>query len=65
MDDSDSSGNGLFSQVNGRVVLPMASTNVMKGGTIHDVSRSGQTAYVEPPELIKSTDQLQQLEQQE
>ena len=61
LDTTDSSST-MYSQINGRIVVPMDPKNVVKGGRIQDVSRSGQTAYVEPPELIQPTNILLQIE---
>jgi len=55
------SGGPMYSQVNGRIVIPMdkAYSSV---GIVHDASRSGKTVYVEPTELVGPTNALRQAE---
>ena len=58
------SGGPLISQVsNGqRLVIPIDSNHASSIGMVHDSSRSGKTAYVEPSEIVGPTNTLRQLE---
>jgi len=58
------SGGALISEVSGsgRLVIPVVSTEASSVGIVHDTSRSGKTAYVEPTEIVGPTNELRQLE---
>jgi DNA mismatch repair protein MutS2 len=57
------SGGPLYSEVSGgRLVLPIQLAYASRIGIVHDTSRSGKTAYVEPTELIGPTNELRQAE---
>mmetsp|Transcript_40284 Transcript_40284/g.47127 ORF Transcript_40284/g.47127 Transcript_40284/m.47127 type:complete len:1110 (-) Transcript_40284:160-3489(-) len=57
------SGGSLFSDVNGRIVIPIdVSYQNANMGIIHDVSRSGKTVFVEPTEIVGPTNDLKQTE---
>lgn len=57
------SGGPVFSEVNGRIVIPIDQQyNKASIGIIHDVSRSGKTVYVEPTEIVASTNEMRQAE---
>ena len=55
------SGGPTYSEVNGRIVIPI-DEQYNKGslGIVHDASRSGKTVYVEPTEIIGPTNELRQ-----
>ena len=57
------SGGAMYSEVNGRIVIPI-DEKYNKGslGIVHDASRSGKTVYVEPTEIIGPTNELRQAE---
>jgi len=59
------SGGALTMEINGRLVIPISqdkySQNSMMG-IVHDASRSGKTAYVEPTEIVGPTNELRQAE---
>ena len=54
------SGGPLYSEVNGRIVIPMDRSSSV--GIVHDASRSGKTVYVEPTEIVGPTNALRQAE---
>jgi DNA mismatch repair protein MutS2 len=57
------SGGPLYSEVNGgRLVVPIDSKHASSVGIVHDTSRSGKTAYVEPTELVGPTNELRAAE---
>ncbi|GAX28752.1 DNA mismatch repair protein MutS2 [Fistulifera solaris] len=57
------SGGPLYSQVSGgRLVIPVETSSANKIGIVHDSSRSGQTSYVEPTEIVGPTNELKQVE---
>lgn len=57
------SGGAKFSEVNGRIVIPVDQKfNKASLGIIHDTSRSGKTLYVEPTEIVVPTNELRQAE---
>lgn len=46
----------------GRVVLPVrANQRYRLGGVVYDVSQSGATAYVEPPEILEKNNELREI----
>ena len=48
-------------QKDGRLVLPMkASQKNRLGGVVYDVSQTGSTVYVEPPEILEQNNQLRE-----
>ena len=50
----------------GRYVLPVRQEHAAKiGGLVHDHSASGQTLFVEPPELLEMANQMKRLELKE
>lgn len=50
----------------GRYVLPVRQEHAAKiGGLVHDQSASGQTLFVEPPELLEMANQMKRLELEE
>ncbi|MDD2633875.1 MAG: Smr/MutS family protein [Bacteroidales bacterium] len=52
--------------VNGRLVLPIASTFKRKiDGLIHDESASGKTSYIEPREVVELNNTIRELEFEE
>jgi hypothetical protein len=55
------SGGSLYSEVAGRLVIPVQSKYASMG-IVHDTSRSGKTAYVEPTEIVGLTNELRQAE---
>ncbi|KAI2507239.1 DNA-binding domain of DNA mismatch repair MUTS family [Fragilaria crotonensis] len=57
------SGGSMYSEVNGRIVIPI-DEKFNKGslGIVHDASRSGKTVYIEPTEIIGPTNELRQAE---
>lgn len=57
------SGGAMYSEVNGRIVIPI-DEKYNKGslGIVHDASRSGKTVYIEPAEIIGPTNELRQAE---
>jgi len=60
---STDSGGALISQVEGgRLVIPIDTKHASSVGIIHDTSRSGKTAYVEPTGIIGPTNELRQVE---
>ena len=52
------SGGAVYSEVNGRIVIPIADKYRNSVGIIHDQSRSGKTAYVEPTEIVRPTNEM-------
>jgi DNA mismatch repair protein MutS2 len=57
------SGGPLYSEVQGgRLVIPIDRKYASSIGIVHDTSRSGKTVYVEPNEIISSTNELRQIE---
>ena len=57
------SGGAAYSEVNGRIVIPIdAKYGKASVGIIHDTSRSGKTLYVEPTEIVASTNEMRQAE---
>jgi DNA mismatch repair protein MutS2 len=57
------SGGALYSEVQGgRLVIPVDRKYASSIGIVHDSSRSGKTVYVEPNEIITSTNVLRQTE---
>ena len=56
------SGGALFSEVNGRIVIPISDKYKNSVGIIHDASRSGKTSYVEPTEVVGPTNDMRQAE---
>jgi len=54
------SGGALYSEVNGRIVIPIAEKYSNSVGIVHDVSRSGKTSYVEPSEIVRPTNEMNQ-----
>lgn len=54
------SGGALYSEVNGRIVVPIAEKYSNSVGIVHDVSRSGKTSYVEPSEIVRPTNEMNQ-----
>ncbi len=49
-------------QKDGRIVLPVrANQRHRLGGVVYDVSQSGSTVYVEPPEILERNNQLREL----
>jgi len=57
------SGGALYSEVEGRIVIPLASDSSTTGmGIVHDVSRSGKTSYVEPTEIVGPTNEMRAIE---
>ena len=57
------SGGPLYSQVSGgRLVIPVETSSANRIGIVHDSSRSGQTSYVEPTEIVGPTNELKQVE---
>jgi DNA mismatch repair protein MutS2 len=55
------SGGSLYSEVAGRLVIPVQSKYASMG-IVHDTSRSGKTVYVEPTEIVAVTNELKQVE---
>jgi DNA mismatch repair protein MutS2 len=55
------SGGSLYSEVAGRLVIPVHSKYASMG-IVHDTSRSGKTVYVEPTEVVAVTNELKQAE---
>jgi len=56
------SGGALYSEVNGRIVVPVDLKYKNAVGIMHDVSRSGKTAFCEPTEIVGPTNELRQKE---
>ena len=57
------SGGAIYSEVQGgRLVIPVDRKYASSVGIVHDSSRSGKTVYVEPNEIITSTNELRQAE---
>ena len=56
------SGGPTYSEVNGRIVIPVADKYKNSVGIMHDVSRSGRTVYVEPNEIVGVTNEMRQAE---
>jgi hypothetical protein len=56
------SGGAVYSEVNGRIVIPIADKYKNSVGIIHDQSRSGKTAYVEPNEVVGPTNEMRSAE---
>ena len=54
------SGGSLYSEVNGRIVIPISEQYSNSVGIVHDVSRSGKTAYIEPSEIVRPTNEMNQ-----
>ena len=52
------SGGAVYSEVNGRIVIPIADKYKNSVGIIHDQSRSGKTTYVEPTEIVRPTNEM-------
>ncbi|TVQ40765.1 MAG: endonuclease MutS2 [Spirochaetaceae bacterium] len=49
-------------QKDGRIVLPVrANQRYRLGGVVYDVSQTGSTVYVEPPEILERNNQLREL----
>lgn len=55
------SGGALTMEINGRIVIPVQQ-EYQNLGIVHDASRSGKTAYVEPQEVVGPTNELRQAE---
>lgn len=55
------SGGPLYSEVNGRIVIPVDRSHA-NVGIVHDASRSGKTVYVEPADIVAPTNALRQAE---
>ena len=55
------SGGALYSEVNGRIVIPIDKKYSSSVGIIHDQSRSGKTSYVEPSEIVRPTNEMNQV----
>jgi DNA mismatch repair protein MutS2 len=56
------SGGSIISEVDGRIVIPIDVRYKNSVGIVHDMSRSGKTSYVEPKEIVESTNELRQTE---
>lgn len=56
------SGGSTYSEVNGRIVVPVDQKRASDVGIVHDASRSGKTVYVEPTAIVGPTNALRQLE---
>jgi len=56
------SGGPMYSEISGRLVLPMNPKYASQTGIVHDSSRSGKTVYVEPSEVVGPTNELRQTE---
>ena len=56
------SGGSLMMEINGRLVIPVQQSYSNSVGIVHDASRSGKTAYVEPSEVVGPTNELRQAE---
>ena len=56
------SGGSLYSEINGRIVIPVDEKYKNSAGIMHDSSRSGKTVFVEPTEIVGPTNELRQLE---
>jgi DNA mismatch repair protein MutS2 len=56
------SGGSLTMEINGRLVIPVQQSYSNSVGIVHDASRSGKTAYVEPSEIVGPTNELRQAE---
>jgi dsDNA-specific endonuclease/ATPase MutS2 len=54
-------GGALTMEINGRLVIPLQS-KYQNLGIVHDASRTGKTAYVEPTEVVGPTNELRQAE---
>lgn len=54
------SGGALYSEVNGRIVIPINEKFKNSVGIVHDMSRSAKTAYVEPSEIVGPTNDMNQ-----
>lgn len=54
------SGGALYSEVRGRIVIPISEQYANSVGVVHDMSRSGKTAYIEPTEIVKPTNEMNQ-----
>lgn len=54
------SGGALYSEVRGRIVIPISEQYANSVGVVHDVSRSGKTVYMEPSEIVKPTNEMNQ-----
>lgn len=54
------SGGALYSEVNGRIVIPINEKFKSSVGIVHDMSRSAKTAYVEPSEIVGPTNDMNQ-----
>jgi DNA mismatch repair protein MutS2 len=54
------SGGALYSEVRGRIVIPISEQYANSVGIVHDVSRSGKTVYMEPSEIVKPTNEMNQ-----
>ena len=55
------SGGSLYSEISGRLVIPVQSQHGNMG-IVHDTSRSGKTLYVEPTEIVSLTNELRHAE---
>lgn len=58
------SGGSIYSEINGRVVIPIegGGSTASSLGIVHDTSRSGKTLFIEPTEIVGPTNELRQLE---
>jgi DNA mismatch repair protein MutS2 len=56
------SGGPAYSEINGRLVVPLNPKFANSIGIVHDMSRSGRTAYVEPTPIVGPTNELRQAE---
>lgn len=56
------SGGTVYSEVNGRIVIPVYDQVSNSVGIVHDVSRSGKTAYCEPTEIVGPTNEMRRAE---
>jgi len=56
------SGGTLYSEVNGRIVIPVYDQVSNTVGIVHDLSRSGKTAYCEPTEIVAPTNEMRRAE---
>jgi DNA mismatch repair protein MutS2 len=56
------SGGAAYSEINGRLVIPLQSKYASSFGILLDSSRSGKTAYVEPNVIVGPTNELRQVE---
>jgi len=57
------SGGPKYSEVNGRIVIPVHEKYQKDSlGIVHDFSRSGKTVYVEPTQIVSQSNELFQVE---